>query len=134
LSTETKNKIIHVKFPDVLIDNYILSKNPRKDIVDFFFILRNSFSRFRRDFGDLYRSIWFDEIRREFWEMRFEKVKLDYTHFYRIKLRNENREIIVDVNDVDFGKKFSLFLADNIDNVDGIFKLLNEMDLHVMLG
>ena len=44
-----------------------------------------------------------------FWELRFEKVKLDYTHFYRIKLRNENREIIVDVNDVDFGKNSLYF-------------------------
>ena len=66
MDAKTKNETIHVKFPDVLLDNYTLSKDPRKDIVDFFFHLRNSCNRFRRDFGDLHRSIWFDEIRREF--------------------------------------------------------------------
>lgn len=66
--------------------------------------------------------------------MRFEKVDDEHRRFYRISLKNEDRKIIVDTIDVDLGKKFSLFLANNLENLDSIFKLLNEMQLNVMLG
>ena len=135
MATETKEMVIHVKFPDILIDIYIFKENiNRKLIAALLNNLVNSCYSYKRIMGDLYHSVWFNGCKNEYWEMRFEKVDDEHKRFYRISLKNEDRKIIVDTIDVDLGKKFSLFLANNLENLDSIFKLLNEMQLHVMLG
>lgn len=135
MGTETKEMVIHVKFRDILIDNYIFKENMnRKLIAALLNNLVNSCYSYKRIKGDLYYSVWFNDCKNEYWEMRFEKVDDEHRRFYRISLKNEDRKIIVDTIDVDLGKKFSLFLANNLENLDSIFKLLNEMQLNVMLG